>query len=294
MTAFEPNDRAARVEAYLSSHLGCPVRFTCAVQLAKGMREAPWRLEVEADGGTRSYVLQVDPRSLAYEYQVLKAMERVPIPTPRALGLDEEGAALGVPCFFSEFIEGESLRGPVVAGESWATELYIESVCRLQAISAADLGDLAPKLKHDPITKFLDDARARLLDAGHPMAEPGYAALATRMPQLPADRFSNGDLWLDNFIVRDRGLAGVIDFALATFSDPVYEFLLSFFVTPELQGRGIEERYCCRIGVDPAALHWYHGLEIYDTLGWLAGTGESFAHHTQDSLERDLAAWMGS
>jgi len=294
VTLFDPNDDTARLAAYLARHLGYPVRLTGAGRLAKGMREAPWKLSTQVDGQPRAYVLQLDPSSLAYEYRVLRAMEAVPIPTPRVYGLDEAGAALGVPCFFSDFIEGESLRGPVVAGEPWAVDLYIESVCQLQAVTATDLGDLATGLKRDPISRFLEDARVRLVESGHPLAQLAYDALLTRMPELPADRFSNGDLWLDNFIVRDRQLAGVIDFALATFSDPVYEFLLSFFVTPEIQGRGIEERFCRRIGVDPAALSWYHGLEFFDTLGWLAGTGNSFAHHTEESLERDLRTWLAS
>ena len=108
------------------------------------------------------------------------------------------------------------------------------------------------------------------------------------MPKLPPVRFSNGDLWLENFIVKDRKLAGVIDFPGATFSDPIFEFLLSFFVSPELQGRGIEERYCRQIGYDPAILHWYHGLEYFDTWRWVLVTGEGFVHHTAESLENEL------
>ena len=102
----------------------------------------------------------------------------------------------------------------------------------------------------------------------------------------------SGDLWLENFIVKDQRLAGVIDFANASFSDPVYEFLLSFFVAPELGGRGIEARYCRRMGYDPAMLPWYHGLEYFDTLRWVLTTGENFVHHTKESLEADLRVWL--
>jgi aminoglycoside phosphotransferase (APT) family kinase protein len=61
-----------------------------------------------------------------------------------------------------------------------------------------------------------------------------YQKLKTEMPALPPVRVSNGDLWLDNFIVTDQKLAGVIDFQGAAFSDPVFEFLLSLssFVLP--------------------------------------------------------------
>ena len=42
------------------------------------------------------------------------------------------------------------------------------------------------------------------------------------MPILQGARFSNGDLWLDNQIIRNRQLVGVIDFENAGFSDPIY------------------------------------------------------------------------
>ncbi len=80
------------------------------------------------------------------------------------------------------------------------------------------------------------------------------------MPILPAAQFSNRDLWLDNLIVRDRQLVGVIDFENAGFSDPFYEILLPFIVSSELRGRGIEQRYCQCMGFDDGVLYWYHGL----------------------------------
>ena len=69
--------------------------------------------------------------------------------------------------------------------------------------------------------------------------------------------------------------------------------MLSFFVAPELQGRGIEERYCQQMGYEPSILHWYHGLEYFDTWRWVLKTGESFVHHTAESLENDLQNWLG-
>jgi aminoglycoside phosphotransferase (APT) family kinase protein len=85
----------------------------------------------------------------------------------------------------------------------------------------------------------------------------------------------------------------VIDFQHAAFSDPVFEFLLSFFVEPGLQGRGAEARYCQRLGVDPGVLHWYHGLEFFDTWRWVARSGAAFVHHTAESLQADIRAWLG-
>jgi aminoglycoside phosphotransferase (APT) family kinase protein len=119
-----------------------------------------------------------------------------------------------------------------------------------------------------------------------------YSRLKDSIPETPAPCFSNGDLWLDNLLVRDGKLAGVIDFENAGFSDPIYEFMLPFFVAPKLRGRGIEERYCMRMGFDPETLPWYRGLELFDTWHWVVVTGKPFEHYTSPVLQTELVRWL--
>ena len=289
---FDPSAHPTECETYLSRYLESQVDFIRARKLTKSTREAPWRLEVRVKGVIQSYVLQLDPEKIEHEYQVLKVMERIPIPTPRVYGLDLQGEALGVACFFSDFIEGESLLGPVLAGENWAEELYINTVRKLQAVTENDLGSLALGLERETAADILDDSYAYLKNKSLPLADAAYRKLKRSMPAFPPLTFSNGDLWLDNFLVQNRKLTGVIDFEGATFSDPIFEFLLSFFVEPRLQGRSIEERYCRQMGYDPAILHWYHGLEFFDTWRWVLETGEEFVHHTAEGLEANLQKWL--
>jgi len=291
---FDPNKHSPEIEAYISNGLEQRVEFIKAERLTKSTRQAPWRLDVNVKGHTRSYVLQLDTRGLAHEYQVLKAMESIPVPTPNVYGLDLEGKAIGVVCFFSDFIAGDSLLGPLQAGESWAEDLYVNSVCALQSITEEDLGDVATSIGHESAKDVLENAYTFLKEKSLPLADMTYSRLKADMPELPLLRFSNGDLWLDNFIVQDKKLAGVIDFQGAVFSDPLFEFLLSFFVSPALQVRGIEERYCRSLGYDPAILQWYHGLEFFDTWHWLLKTGEDFVHHTAESIEANLQHWLDS
>lgn len=92
-------------------------------------------------------------------------------------------------------------------------------------------------------------------------------------------------------IVRDGRLAGVINWANAGFSAPVFEFLLPFFLRPELRGRGIEARYCRRMGLDPGILLWCHGLELFDAWRWVLVTGKPYEQRTAESLQADLARW---
>jgi aminoglycoside phosphotransferase (APT) family kinase protein len=290
---FDPYKNRRNIEKYLMKHLGCQIRFVQATMLSNSSREAPWKLVVETDGTLRSYVLQLDQKSMTYEYQILKAMGQISIPTPQAYGLDLAGNEIGIPCFFSDFIEGKTLLDPLMSGELWAEALYINAVCELQSVTEDKFGSLSKILKRETAEDVLEDSYSALKQKSLPVVDRAYKELKRTMPDLPEVRFSNGDLWLENFIVKDRKLAGVIDFANATFSDPIYEFLLPFFVSPELQGRGIEERYCRKMGYDLSMLHWYHGLEYFDTLRWVLKTGEGFIHHTAESLESDLQHWLG-
>lgn len=293
MDAFDPNAHQSRCENYLSRHLAGRVRLIHAAPLTKSTRDAPWRLDVEVDDVTRSYVLRLASESLEHEFHVLRAMEPIPIPTPRAYGWDPAGKALGIPCFFSDFIAGQSLLDHVLAGEPWAETLYVETACALQAITWQQLNTVAHRFgSGETAADCLAAARQYFEVNPHPLADAVYTRLKDTMPALPTPRFSNGDLWLDNLIVRDQHLAGVIDFENAGFSDPIYEFLLPFFVSPALRGRGIEERYCCRMGFDPDTLPWYRGLEYLDTWQWVLQTGQPFVHHTADSLYRALTHWL--
>jgi aminoglycoside phosphotransferase (APT) family kinase protein len=298
MTTFDPNDHPTRVERYLARTLGEPVRLVRAQELAKSTRDAPWRLDVEVGGQARAFVLRPESRRIEHEYRVLRAVEALPLPAPRAYGWDPAGEALGRPCFFYDFVEGESLLNHMLAGEPWADELYIDTACKLQSVTrdqledAADLFGTGEPLAAESAADVLEDAYAYFQDRPDPLASAAYRRLKDTQPALPEPRFSNGDLWPDNLIVRDARLAGIIDWALAGFSDPLFEFLLPFFLRPNLRGRGIEERYCRRMGLDPALLPWYHGLEFLDSWRWVRVTGEPYEQHTDQSLQADLARWL--
>lgn len=290
---FNPNEYQTECEEYLSRFLKIQVRFVHAEPLTKSTREVPWRLDVEVGGEMRRYVLRLDSRRSEHEYAVLRAMESVPIPTPRAYGWDPEGEALGVPCFLCDFVSGESLLEPMLAGERWAEELYIDTVCALQEVSREQLSAIEDRLGEEETAEgVLEAAHECFKGDAHLLADAVYAKLRKTMPELPVVRFSNGDLWLDNLIARDGQLAGVIDFENAGFSDPIYEFLLPFFVSPGLRGRGIEERYCKRIGFDAGLLRWYRGLEYFDTWHWVKATGEPFEHYTSENLQAALESWL--
>lgn len=293
MQGFDPNEHRAQCEAYLGRFLESHVCLVGAEPLTKSTRDAPWRLDVQVDGAARAYVLRLDPREGAHEYEVLQAMESVPIPAPRAYGWDPEGKALGVPCFFEDFVGGEPLLPYMLAGEGWAEDLFLDTVCGLQAVTQEQVAAAAHRFgPGETAADLLEQAHEYLKTQSHPLAETAYARLKDTMPPLPGVRFSNGDLYPTNLIVQDRQLAGVIDWEFSGFSDPIYEMLLPFFLHPELCGRGTEERYCQRMGFDAGGLPWYRALEYFDTWHWVLKTGEPFEQHTAGSLEAALTRWL--
>ena len=154
---FDPNEHKEQCETYMSRSLGFPVDFVQARKLTQSSRQAPWRLDVRADGDLLSFVLQLDARGMENEYRILKAMESISIPTPHVFGLDLSGEALGTACFFSEFIFGESLLQPMLNGEAWAEALYFDAVTSLQAITKADLGEAADSVDTVTMDDVLED-----------------------------------------------------------------------------------------------------------------------------------------
>ncbi len=286
----------SHIEAYLSHSLGGSARLLDATLLAKSTRTAPWKLDLIWRGEPRSLVLRLsaDADALEHEYRVLELLQSTSIPTPRPYGWDPDGAALGLPCFLSDFIIGESLLGPILAGEKWAAQLYLDSVIALQSVTPEHLGAAAESLlTGETALDVLENAYVCCQPFLDPLLEQTYRRLIQNAPLLPDLRFSNGDLWLDNFLTRERRLAGVIDFENAGFSDPIFEFLLSFFVRPELRAYGIEQQYCQRMGFDPALLPWYHGLELFDTLTWVLERGLPFEQYTPERLRSEIQIWLG-
>lgn len=287
----DPTEHSEAYRKYFSEGLAGQVEILNAAALDESSRAAPWRFDLLVDGRPHSVVLRLDARTSEKEYQILEEVSKFPIPTPGVYGLDREGRFLGEPCFFMDFIEGEPLLDGLLAGAVWAEDLYIDAVMRLISPPEDLLAALPEWLEKESAKDVLESAQQKLKSQSDDLAERVYLKLQASMPDLPPVRFSNGDLYPANFRVKNRELVAVIDFANASYSDPVFEFLLVFFIHPELRGRGIEERFCRLVGVDPAVLPWYHVLEFYDLWGYLAGTEDAFARYDAEKIRMILSQW---
>jgi aminoglycoside phosphotransferase (APT) family kinase protein len=279
--------------AALGEALGLSVVGSSATAVGASSRETPWRVDLETDGGVQTVLVRLGASCSANEVAALEAMKTHPLPTPEILHWDPEGRALGTPLFVSTFIHGDPLLDAMRRNEPWADGLYVDTVCRVQAITDDDLppGSTERMTGSESALDVLDAACARFQEPT-PLVGAAYRRLKETAPQPPGDRFSNGDLWPENLLVRGDRLVGIIDWQHAGFTDPIFEFLLPFFLVPELRGRGTEEAYCRRMGFDPEILHWYHGLEFFDSLAWVLKTGEPYEIHTAQSLRSDLERWL--
>lgn len=266
-----------------------------AMPFEASSREAPWRMDIHTPGDSHRVVVRFGDSCSSNEVNALQVVDSLELPTPRLLHWAPWDPELKTALFISSYVGGVGLLQAMKDHEPWAEDLYIDTACALQAISTMSLPEgAASTLRVDESAEEVLEAAYRMFAERDTLIERVYRRLKATKPPLPSPEFSNGDLWPENLRVQDRRLMGVIDWQHAGFSDPFFEFLLPFFLVPELRGRGLEERYCERKGFDPGLLHWYHGLEFFDSLRWVLKTGKPYEMHTAETLRRDLASWLAS
>ena len=125
-----PGIDTARLEGVLTEIAQGPARIVGAVELGASSRATPWRIDVDVAGRRDVYVVRYGESVSRAEAAALRAMSNHPLPTPRVLYWDETGRSTGTPVF--------SLLPPMIAGDSWAIDLYIDTACALQAIGVED------------------------------------------------------------------------------------------------------------------------------------------------------------
>ena len=101
-------------------------------------REAPWRIDVHTPVQTHRIVARFGDSCSANEATALQAMRSLKLPTPRLIHWDPRDAELGTALFLSSYVEGVGLLQAMKDHEPWAEDLYIDTACTLQGISAND------------------------------------------------------------------------------------------------------------------------------------------------------------
>ncbi|GEM_PF-630335 len=278
MQEFNPNHPELRkkFEAYIGASLNVPVSLLIALPLKSRGRSSSWKIEFISGEKRSSVVFKTVKASttgeinskqlkeLSRQYLLLKQLEKTKLKVPKAFGFDEAGAAVGVPCFLEEGLRGQVLYNFLKKKEKWADELFLKSIIEIQEVKKEELGEFSTELNIERTAKSI---LAELVEGfadfpKGPMLTRLLEKLPEGLPVAPVPCFSSGDLSPKNFLVKEKNLNGILDFELAGFIDPVFEFLVPLFWYPLLLKRGLEESYFRRKGLDLKMLDWYRALVL--------------------------------
>ena len=173
----------------------------------------------------------LEPYDLQRQFTILRALERTPVPAPRALWYEATGAVLGREFYVMERLGGTVYEGDLPAELARAPERLARMsrglVDTIAAIHRVDLA--AVGLSHidgrEHVTRELDHWTAEIRRVQRdrlPALERLAAELADRKPApSPTITLVHGDPKPGNFAFEDDGVSAVFDWELATVGDPL-------------------------------------------------------------------------
>jgi aminoglycoside phosphotransferase (APT) family kinase protein len=198
--------------------------FDLVGDLADGTGLLPCILLAKAEDGQ----LETD---LGAEFRTLRALEGSAVPAPRALWLDETGAAFGGPAMILERVSGAAELVPLLAAEPAATNA---ALARRLAEAAAAIHSLdwparglafldAPAPADAALRQVLawEDVFLRQRTAPHPVIVGAFRWLKQRAPVAERISLVHGDLRFGNFLYEGDRLTAVLDWEMAHLGDPV-------------------------------------------------------------------------
>lgn len=288
------------LEAFLADAAGAAgARITETTLLPGGTLQENWRLDVDFEGGAeagrRALVLRANRAGAAPAYlgrgqelEVLKAVHGAGVTVPEPLWADGDDGALGRPFLVMRFAAGSAeahriVRDPALGGPHDAlAERLGEEIALIQTITPADGG--LSFLRHpgpDPAATLIAELRAHL--DGHPDPHPAIEwglrwAELNAPPEGGPIVLCHGDFRTGNFLVDGAGLAGIIDWELASWGDPMEDlawFCIKFWRYGywQREAGGLAPRACLHRGyerasgrrIDPGRARYW---EILANLRW--------------------------
>jgi aminoglycoside phosphotransferase (APT) family kinase protein len=213
----------------------------CVTQLARmrsGAVQQNWAIDVVLEGGplagTHQWVLRMDaparvPESLtrAEEFQVLQAMQGVPVLAPRPLWRCDELPVVGAAFFIMQRLPGVAAGHRIARDSSLAPDRarlareLARNLARIHAIRPphAGLAFLKTMLARDNIAhyrSYLDT-----LSESYPVLEWGLRWCERNAPAREETTFIHRDYRTGNYLVHEGALTGVLDWEFAAFGNPI-------------------------------------------------------------------------
>jgi aminoglycoside phosphotransferase (APT) family kinase protein len=181
---------------------------------------------------------------LSVEFRVLEALNDTPVPSPRALWLDEDGSGLGAPTVIMERVRGVTdilaLRSPEPAARNRAVTLaFAAAGAKLHAAPVDRLGFLGRPTREDTAaiqvglweTQFLKHRMEP-----HPAIAFAFQWLKANAPVAERISLVHGDFRLGNFLYEGEEVTALLDWEMAHLGDPVEDLAWAYrdLWTPEM------------------------------------------------------------
>lgn len=206
--AVEPGSRVVSVRR-LHGGQSTP---THAVELATPAGRSRW-VVVRRFGRSN---LRYDPEVARHEFDILRFLEKAPLPVPRPVLLDERGALFGMPAMVMTRLPGRGVLEPSDP-HRWARQLgrALAAVHRLPARSM-------PRHLVPPPQRWLTEWQRREPPhhlAGDPLADAIWPVLRRheRALQTAPHVLVHNDYWAGNTLWREGKLCGIVDWGSAAF-----------------------------------------------------------------------------
>jgi aminoglycoside phosphotransferase (APT) family kinase protein len=235
----------ARVSAYLSNRLGADVRVGTLRRFPVGFSWATFGVDLVADPGValpaRSMILRMGaddglyaPYSSKRQFQVLAALERSSMPTPRVYWHSDDRRLLGAPFFFCEHSVGRAPLPSAGAPDDPVPEhranLGSQFVAALAQLHQFDWR-AAPELTEWDPGMTIDNTALHQIEVGledyrrwamQPEPTVLWAASWLRRHAPKASRLAivHGDYRIGNFLVQDGRITAMLDWESTHIGDP--------------------------------------------------------------------------
>lgn len=295
-------DGAGRLLSYLRTTLGQPaLSYADAPARLSGGNETfiySLRLQGAPEDLSRPLILRayragyVRPEQARFESTIQNALAALGYPAPRAFLTCSDGSVLGTPFFIMERLPGtmmlELLRNPI-AGRRVAAMLA-ETQARLHGLDTGTLQralDGAGLSAAATVDAWFERVEWRIDKAALDGLRPGHLWLLEHRPAQP-ERLSicHGDFHVNNVLVYQDAVSGVIDWSLTKVADPAFDVgntrvLMMLgprdapsFLQPilGLLTRNLARRYYGAYrklrAVDASAVRYYEALRCLHSLVW--------------------------
>lgn len=178
------------------------------------------------------------------EHKIISALGPTPVPVASALGLCTDASVNGAPFYVMDFVYGQVLRDPDIAGHLTpqarrrASLSLADTLAKIHAVDPDEvgLGDLGKRDGYiDRQLRRWYGQWAQSKTRELPAIDDVHAALSVRVPEQGPAAIVHGDYRLDNCMTDPDGdVIAVLDWELCTLGDPLADLglLMVYWAEP--------------------------------------------------------------